>query len=405
MRIAYFDCTSGISGDMTLGALIDAGASIDRIQAGVRSMGLGEISITAENIKKYGFRATQVTITHPPEHAHRHLHHIEAMLDKGDISAEARDVAKLIFRNLGEAEAQVHGSTLEKVHFHEVGAIDSIADITGVAIALTELGIERVEASPVPTGGGTIQIAHGRVGVPAPATALLLAGIPIAPSDIQAELTTPTGAAILKTTCKAFGPIPAMKISAIGCGSGTMDLEKQANILRVLIGDSDTAGQPSAGQAAGQFETDQIVITETNVDDSTAEELAWCVDQLFDAGALDVYQTPTVMKKGRSGVKITVLADPSLAATVESVLLSCSSAIGVRSWDARRTKLIRRPHAVETSFGSVQGKCAWLPSSQWRFTPEHESLRQLAAEKKATVHAIRDAATKAFDPAALLPPS
>ncbi|WP_417744866.1 nickel pincer cofactor biosynthesis protein LarC [Rosistilla oblonga] len=402
MRIAYFDCTSGISGDMTLGALIDAGASIDRIQAGVRSMGLGEISITAENIKKYGFRATQVTIAHPPEHAHRHLHHIEAMLDKGDISAEARDLAKLIFRNLGEAEAQVHGSTLEKVHFHEVGAIDSIADITGVAIALTELGIERVEASPVPTGGGTIQIAHGRVGVPAPATALLLAGIPIAPSDIQAELTTPTGAAILKTTCKAFGPIPAMQISAIGCGSGTMDLEKQANILRVLIGDSD--GQPDAGQAAGQFETDQIVITETNVDDSTAEELAWCVDQLFDAGALDVYQTPTMMKKGRSGTKITVLAAPDRTATIESVLLGCSSAIGVRSWAARRTKLIRRAHAVETSFGSVQGKCVWLPSSQWRFTPEHESLRQLAAEKQVSLHAVRDAAVKAFDASDLSAP-
>ncbi|QDV57198.1 nickel pincer cofactor biosynthesis protein LarC [Rosistilla oblonga] len=402
MRIAYFDCTSGISGDMTLGALIDAGASIDRIQAGVRSMGLGEISITAENIKKYGFRATQVTIAHPPEHAHRHLHHIEAMLDKGDISAEARDLAKLIFRNLGEAEAQVHGSTLEKVHFHEVGAIDSIADITGVAIALTELGIERVEASPVPTGGGTIQIAHGRVGVPAPATALLLAGIPIAPSDIQAELTTPTGAAILKTTCKAFGPIPAMQISAIGCGSGTMDLEKQANILRVLIGDSD--GQPAAEQAAGQFETDQIVITETNVDDSTAEELAWCVDQLFDAGALDVYQTPTMMKKGRSGTKITVLAAPDRTATIESVLLGCSSAIGVRSWAARRTKLIRRAHAVETSFGSVQGKCVWLPSSQWRFTPEHESLRQLAAEKQVSLHAVRDAAVKAFDASDLAAP-
>lgn len=404
MRIAYFDCTSGISGDMTLGALIDAGASIDRILAGIRSMGLGEISITAEVVKKYGFRATQVTITHPPEHAHRHLHHIEAMLDKGDLSVEARDLAKLIFRNLGEAEAQVHGSTLEKVHFHEVGAIDSIADITGVAIALTELGIDRVEASPVPTGGGTIQIAHGRVGVPAPATALLLAGIPIAPSEIQAELTTPTGAAILKTTCKAFGPIPAMQIRAIGCGSGTMDLEKQANILRVLIGDSSDASPAEADQASGQFETDQVVITETNVDDSTGEELAWCVDQLFDAGALDVYQTPTVMKKGRSGIKVTVLSDPSLAATVESVLLSCSSAIGVRSWPARRTKLIRQPHAVETQFGRVEGKCAWLPTGQWRFTAEHESLRQRATEHQTSLHVIRDAAVNAFDSKQVAPP-
>ena len=300
MKTAYFDCTSGISGDMTLGALIDAGADRAQIETAIRSMGLGEISILATEVKKYGFRATQVTVEHPPEHAHRHLHHIEEMLDRGELDPAARDLAKRVFGNLGRAEAKVHGTTIEKVHFHEVGAVDSIADITGVAIGLTQLGIERVEASPVPTGGGTITIAHGRVGVPAPATAELLVGIPIARSDIQAELTTPTGAAILKTLAKRFGSVSPMRIESIGYGSGTMDLENQANVLRVLIGETEDAA------VGAEFENDRVTVIETNIDDSTAEELAWCCDQLVEAGALDVFQTPTIMKKGRCGTKITV---------------------------------------------------------------------------------------------------
>ncbi|MEZ6091484.1 MAG: nickel pincer cofactor biosynthesis protein LarC [Pirellulaceae bacterium] len=398
MRIAYFDCTSGISGDMTLGALIDAGANLQQIEAAIRSMGLPDLSISAQPVKKYGFRATQVQITHPPEHAHRHLHHIEAMLDKGEMDEVARDLAKQIFRNLGQAEADVHGTTIEKVHFHEVGAIDSIADITGVALAMTQLGIERVESSPVPTGGGTIQIAHGRVGVPAPATALLMRGMPIATSDIQAELTTPTGAALLKTMARKFGSLPTMRIEAIGCGAGTMDFEKQANVLRVLIGEADEASSSFSA------EHDEVVIIETNIDDSTAEELAWCVDQLFEAGALDVYQTPTMMKKGRCGIKMTLLANQDNAHHLERMLLSHSSAIGLRRWSAGRTKLIRQPHRVETRFGTIEGKCVWLPAERWRFSAEYDSLRERAIEHQTELRIVRDAALAAFDPTSLAPP-
>ena len=228
-RIAYFDCLSGISGDMTLGALVDLGVDIAAIESAVRSMGLPELSITSETVKKCGFRAISVKIEHPPEHAHRHLHHIAEMIDRAsEIDAAAKKTAHRIFSHVAEAEAKVHGTTIEKVHFHEVGAIDSIADIVGSAVALHALGIETIVASPVPTGTGSITIAHGRVAIPAPATAELLCGIPTAESDIEAELTTPTGAAILKACASKFGPLPSMITSGVGYGAGTKDLDGQA---------------------------------------------------------------------------------------------------------------------------------------------------------------------------------
>ncbi len=241
MKIAYFDCFSGISGDMTLGALIDLGVPLQAIQAGIASMGLTEVKISADVIKKAGFRAVQVKIEHPPEHAHRHLHHIEEMIDRGDaISPPAKQLAKTIFGLIGEAEAKMHNTTIRKVHFHEVGAIDSIADIVGAAIGFTHLGIEQFAASPIPTGCGSIEIAHGKVSIPAPATAELLCGIPIAASDITRELTTPTGAAIIKATCRSFGSMPAMTMQAVGYGSGTYDLPNQANLLRIVLGETQT---------------------------------------------------------------------------------------------------------------------------------------------------------------------
>ena len=326
------------------------------------------------------------------------------MLDNGELDQDARELAKQIFRNLGEAEAKVHGTSIQKVHFHEVGAIDSIADITGVAIALTELGIQRIESSPVPTGTGTIEIAHGKVGVPAPATAELLRGIPIAQCDIAAELTTPTGAAILKTTARKYGSLPSMRINSIGYGSGTMDLESQANLLRVLIGEDD--------QLMSLFPTDfdQVVVMESNIDDSTAEELSWCVDKLFEAGAIDVYQAPVVMKKGRAATQLTVLAPPETTSKIEAALFCHSGTIGVRRWKADRTKLLRISHAVETSFGQVEGKCVWLPlakvgqAARWRFTAEHDSLRQIAETNGVPITEVRDAAREAFNPDVLPPP-
>ena len=386
-RIAYFDCLSGISGDMTLGALIDLGADLTAIEAGIRSMGLPELTISAADVKKCGFRAVSVTIGHPPEHAHRHLHHITEMIDSAaEIESDAKDLAKRIFGHVAVAEAKVHGTTLEKVHFHEVGAIDSIADIVGAAIAIKHLGIESAMASPVPTGTGTVKIDHGLVSVPAPATAEILRGVPIAPCEIRKELTTPTGAAIIKELCTHFGPLPAMQIEAIGYGAGTMDLPEQANMLRVLMGNSITAEA-----AAGHSHThhDQVVVLETNLDDSTGEQIADCVNRLLDAGALDVTQTPCTMKKGRSGVVLSVIAAPERFRTMEAIVFRHTSSIGIRRQLLDRDILPRQQMTISTPLGPISAKAATLPGGEQRIKIEDDDARRVAAENDLTTDAVR----------------
>jgi pyridinium-3,5-bisthiocarboxylic acid mononucleotide nickel chelatase len=279
-----------------------------------------------------------------------------------------------------------------------VGAVDSIADIVGTAIALDELGVARVEASPVPTGCGFVQIAHGRVAVPAPATAELLKGIPLAYSDIPHELTTPTGAAVLKATACRFGPVPAMRIQNIGYGAGTRDLEGQANVLRVLIGETE---EPAP---AFRVEVDQVLVLETNIDNTTPEELAACINRLWDSGALDVYQTPCLMKKGRSGVQVTVLCAPSRAAELEGILFTHGGTIGIRRSLADRRKLIRRELTVTTIAGPIRGKCVWLPTGGWRFSAELEDVNAVALANQWTIAAVRSLADSEFQSMQPLPP-
>jgi pyridinium-3,5-bisthiocarboxylic acid mononucleotide nickel chelatase len=269
MRIAYLDCASGISGDMTLGALVDAGVDLAALNAGVQSLGLPGVRLVTATVKKKGFRATQITVEHEPEHKHRHLHHITAMIDASALTPRQKDLAKRIFGRLAEAEAKVHNSTIEKVHFHEVGAVDSIADIVGSAIGWDLLGVERIVASAVPTGGGFVEIAHGRCSIPAPATAELLKGIPLAESRVAFELTTPTGAAILATLVDSFGPLPAMTIDRIGYGAGQKDLEEQANLLRLLVGETNAAPR-----------SEQLWVLETNLDDLSGELVGHAIGRL-----------------------------------------------------------------------------------------------------------------------------
>ena len=391
-RIAYFDCLSGISGDMTLGALIDLGVDPGLIQSAVRSMGLPDLSIEANTVKKCGFRAIKVNIDHPPEHAHRHLHHITEMIDRADqVAAPAKDLAKAIFQEVAVAEAKVHGTTLQKVHFHEVGAIDSIADIVGCAVGLHDLGIQTIAASAVPTGTGSIKIAHGRVSVPAPATAEILRGIPIAASDIQAELTTPTGAAILKANATAFGPMPAMTIEAVGYGAGTMDIDGQANVLRVLLGQTSAATDGLAN-----VQSDDVVVLSTNIDDCSAERLADCAERLMKEGALDVFQVPCTMKKGRAGVMLTVIASPMQVPSLEQIIFQHTSTIGIRRHSTQRHKLARASVRVETQFGEVNGKIVELPDGTKRFSVEDDSAKQLAAKHDTTALAVTEAARAAW---------
>jgi len=239
MKIAYFDCMSGISGDITLGALVDCGVELAALQAGIDSLGFPNIRLTSEEVKRHGFRAVKVKVEHEPEHAHRHLHHITEKIDASNVlTSPQKDLAKRIFTCIGEAEAKVHGTTIRKVHFHEVGAVDSIADIVGCAVGLSLLAVDRIVCSPVPTGTGHIEIEHGRVSVPAPATAEILKGVPLAASSIPFELATPTGAAIVKTVADEFGPLPPMTMEIIGFGAGDRDLKEQANVLRLIVGQS-----------------------------------------------------------------------------------------------------------------------------------------------------------------------
>lgn len=391
MRIAYLDCASGISGDMTLGALVDAGADLAAIQAGIDSLGLASCRLVRSEVKKRGFRATQIIVEHEPEHAHRHLHHITAMIDRGKLSPRARETATRIFRKLAEAEAKVHGSTIEKVHFHEVGAVDSIADIVGAAIGFDLLGIECIACSPVPTGHGFVEIAHGRCSIPAPATGELLRGVPLAPLDVEGELTTPTGAAIVAALAESFGPLPAMTVESIGYGAGQKDFP-QPNILRLLVGELATADAP----AARSPHVESIVVLETNLDDCPGEAIGDAVERLVAAGALDVSVTPLQMKKNRPGVLLSVQASPADADKLESILFTNTPTLGVRRQTITRTVLVRETCEVSTRWGSIAGKIAYLPDGSLRFAPEYEACRRVSHEQQIALAEVQAAAQAAF---------
>ncbi|MEX2168155.1 MAG: nickel pincer cofactor biosynthesis protein LarC [Pirellulales bacterium] len=387
MRICYLDCASGISGDMTLGALVDAGADLATIQAGIDSLGLPNCKLVTTEVKKRGFRATQLTVEHEPEHAHRHLHHITAMIDRSTLTPRARELATAIFTRLGEAEAKVHGTTIQKVHFHEVGAVDSIADIVGSAIGFDLLGIERVVASPVPTGTGFVMIAHGRCAIPAPATAELLRGVPLADFAVEGELTTPTGAAIVATLAQEFGPVPAMTVDLIGYGAGQKDFE-QPNLLRILIGETTDRNEDVL--------RDAILLLETNLDDQPGESIAYCVERLWDAGALDVSLAPIQMKKGRPGVLLAVQSRPADADALESILFRETTTLGVRRQTLARHVLPREAAEVQTPWGPVRGIVATLPDGARRFSPEYEDCRRIATERAISLAEVQAAAMTAF---------
>ena len=397
---------------MTLGALVDAGVEIDALNEAVGSLGLPGCRLVASQVRKNGFRATQVTVEYEAEHVHRHLSDILAMIDAGRLTQRQKELASNIFRRLAEAEAKAHGCDIEKVHFHEVGAADSIADIVGAAVGCDLLDVERIVASPVPTGTGTIRIAHGLLSVPAPATAELLRGIPLARSSVEAELTTPTGAAILATLVDEFGPLPAMTVERIGCGAGQRDIEEQPNILRLFVG--QTAEPPACSETDqdghdGQDGAECCWMLETNLDDISGELIAYCAERLRVAGALDVFTTAVTMKKNRPGVVLSVLCRESDLESLETIIFDETTTLGLRRWPVSRRVLRRRPHEVETAWGPVIGKIAWPGSEQDsglagesdetrpRFSPEFESCRQVAQRHGVPLRRVYEAARATFD--------
>ena len=384
VRIGYFDCFSGISGDMTLGALVDAGVDPRAITSAVGSLGL-PVELTFETVRRGDFRSNYARVECAPEHAHRHLHHIEAMIDQASITPRQAELAKRIFRKIGEAEAKVHGVDVAKVHFHEVGAADSIVDIVGAAVGLDLLGVERFEASPIPPGRGWVKAAHGKMALPAPATAELLKGVPLAESTVEMELTTPTGAAIVTTVAEAFGPLPAMTIEAIGLGAGTRDLPGQANILRLFVGQMDT---PST--------SDRVWVLETNLDDLPGEVVGHATTLLMAAGALDTFLTPIQMKKNRPGVMVTVLCDRSQIPALETILFRETTTLGIRRYEVGRHKLKRQAAEVSTPFGVVKGKLGWLDGRPPTFSPEYEDCAKVATAQGVPLREVYNAAHAAY---------
>lgn len=384
MRIAYFDCFSGISGDMTLGALVDAGVDPEAIRGAVGSLGLNA-EVTFETVRRAGFRATHARVNAPHEHAHRHLHHIKAILDAARLPPKQDDLARRIFQKLGHAEAKAHGIDAKKVHFHEVGAVDSIVDIIGAAVGLDLLGVDRIEASPLPPGRGSVNAAHGRMPLPAPGTAELLRGIPLAESTADFEQTTPTGAAILATVADSFGPLPPLTIEAIGLGAGTADPPGLANIVRLFVG--------QAAQPAG---SERVWVLETNLDDLPGEVVGHATAQLLAAGALDAFVTPILMKKNRPGVMVTVLCDEPKIPAMEEILFRETTTLGVRRHAVSRHKLSRKAATVETPFGPVLGKLGWLEGRPPQFSPEYEDCARVANEQGLPLREVYQAAQNAY---------
>ncbi len=387
MRIAYLDCASGISGDMMLGALVDAGVDLATVQAGIDSLGLPSCRLAVAETKKCGFRALQLAVEHEPEHKHRHLHHIDAMIDGSTLTEKQKSLAKKIFLRLAEAEARVHGTTIQKVHFHEVGAVDSIADIVGSAIAWDLLGVERIVCSPVPTGTGFVEIAHGRCAIPAPATGELLRGVPLAASSVEGELTTPTGAAIVAALVDEFGPVPAMTIESIGYGAGQKDFP-HPNLLRLLVGETASVGS--------KFASDSITLLVTNLDDATGEMIGHCANLLWQAGALDVATISLAMKKNRPGVLLQVQCKANDAERIAEIIFRETTALGLRRSTLERWILPRRSVSVKTEFGEVTGIVAELPDGSERFSPEYESCCETAEKIKVSFTVVEAAARAAF---------
>jgi len=386
MKLAYFDCFSGISGDMTLGALVHAGVPLDHLRHELKALDVPGWEISAGNVWKNGMAATHVRVTTQDTQAHRSLSTIEAILQKSQLAPPVRDRAAAIFRKLGEAEAAVHDVPIEKIHFHEVGAVDAIVDIVGSCIGFAHLGIERFACSPLNVGGGTAKMAHGVLPVPAPATAHLLLGKPTYSNGIQKELVTPTGAAIVATLCDTFGPQPPMAVSAIGYGAGATDLEGQPNVLRLMIGDD-------AATHSG-ISSEEIRVIEANLDDLNPQVHGYFLERALAAGALDVFITPIQMKKNRPGTLLTVLCNPADEAKFQDLFFAETTTLGVRSHTTQRRVLPREWETVPTAYGEVRMKIARVNGQVVQVSPEYEDCRKLAEAKSVPLRKIMEEAMR-----------
>lgn len=380
MRVCYFDAFSGISGDMSVGALVDAGADAGALTRALDSLGTGA-QFRIEKTKRRGIAASKFHVDAEGVHAHRHLSHIAKLIDAADLTDRARANAKAVFQRLGAAEAKVHDTAIEKVHFHEVGAVDSICDIVGACVALDLLDVDEVHVSPVNVGSGTVNTEHGVMPVPAPATAELLAGRPVYSRGPALELTTPTGAALATTLAASFGPMPPMTLLAAGYGAGDRDFPEHANVLRATI-----------GERTGATESTTVTVLEANIDDASPQVLGYAMEKLLDAGALDVTLESVLMKKSRPGHLLRVIAAPEHRDDLAALIFAETPTLGLRLYNAERRVRARAFTEVRTPHGTVRIKT----SEDGAFAPEYEDCRAIAREKNVPLRDVIAAATFAF---------
>jgi pyridinium-3,5-bisthiocarboxylic acid mononucleotide nickel chelatase len=406
VKILYFDCFSGISGDMTLGALLDAGLPLEALREAFGSLAIEGVHVHADRVLRAGVSATKFTVhahnhesahdhhhydhhhEHPAlgtRHEHRSLPEIFELIDRSALSSSGRDRAKAMFRRLAEAEAEIHQMPVEQVHLHEVGALDSILDIVGTVFALDWIGADRIVCSPLNVGGGMVQSAHGLFPVPAPATVKLLGTAPVYAGDVQKELVTPTGALIATTYAASFGPIPAMSIDRVGYGAGDRDNPGTPNVLRVLI-----------GKAVDQAAAERVTVVECEIDDMNPQLFGVAMERLYAAGALEVFYTPVQMKKNRPGTLLTVVVAPDKRAAITDVVFRETTTIGLRHYDVDRECLAREIVTVTTPLGAVRFKVSSRNGRVVTATPEFEDCAQLATANNLPVREVQAIAVAAY---------
>lgn len=388
MRIGYLDCFSGVSGDMFLGALVDAGVPLKAISEPLATLPFSGYEISAEKHTRASLATTKVTITlKKHEHPHRGLDDVISIIEQGNLDPDIVSTARKVFERLANAEARAHDTTPQEVHFHEVGAVDAICDVVGTIVGLAELDLDFLKVSPIALGGGTVEAAHGTLPVPAPATAFLLEGLHTYGGPVDLELTTPTGAALVSTLAGEQGSWPDMKIQTTGCGAGGREIDGHPNMLRLVLGETDSVDVQ---------ETDHVWLLEANLDDMTGEEVGFASERLFQAGALDAFTTPIYMKKGRPAVKLSVLCSPGTVSQIEAALWRDTSTFGIRRRLCHRSKLNRSSRTVHTRWGDVSVKAGYLDGRLIRCEPEYEDCRRIAEEQGLPLRRVIDTARKAW---------
>lgn len=394
-RVLYLDCFSGISGDMVLGALLDAGLSLDELTGALGSLAVSGYSVRADRVLRAGVSATKFVVedrhkhtghTHGAhQHQHRTLAEIFALIDRSALSATGRDRARALFGRLAEAESAVHHMPMERVHLHEVGALDSIIDIVGAVFAMEWVGADRVVCSPLNVGGGTVESAHGVLPVPAPATVRLLGSAPIYSGAVQKELVTPTGALLATAYAGAFGPLPAMTIERTGYGAGERDTPGAPNVLRIFI-----------GRDADQATVERVMVIECEIDDMNPQIYGAVMDQLYATGAFEVFYVPVQMKKNRPGTLLTIVCAPERRDALAEVVFRETTTIGLRYAEREREHLRREMVQVETPIGPIRFKLAWRAGRVVNAAPEFDDCAKLATERQLSIKAVQAIAVQAY---------